>query len=93
MAVAVRVTPRAAREGVEGLVDTGGGRQALAVRVRAAPSDGAANDAVARVLAKALDLPGRAVTLMTGASARLKQYRLEGPADEITMRLARIVKG
>lgn len=90
--VAVRVTPRAAREAVEGLVDVGDGKQALAVRVRAVPSDGEANEAVIRTVAAAFDLPKRAVTLVSGAAARLKQLRLEGPAETITLRLAAIAE-
>lgn len=90
--VAVRVTPRASREAVEGVVDVGNDRQALAVRVRAAPSDGAANEAVMYIIAQALDLPPRNVTLVSGASSRLKQLRLAGPAEAITLRLAEIAK-
>lgn len=88
----MRVTPRASREGVEGLVDTGDGRVALAVRVRAAPTDGEANKAVARILAKTLSLPIRAVNLHSGATARLKQFYLDGPAALLSAQLAEIVK-
>src|SRR3546814_9804389 len=81
--LSVRVTPRASREAVEAVVDIGDGRQALAIRVRSAPSDGAANEAVVGLLARELKLPQRAVTLVSGMGARLKQVRLDGPADEI----------
>lgn len=91
--IAVRVVPRAARDGIDGLVDTGDGRRALAVRVRAAPSDGAAHDAVIRTLAEALRLPKRRVTLASGASARLKRLRLDGDAELIEARLEALVRG
>lgn len=42
------------------------------VRVTAPPADGAANDAVLRLLAAALDRPPRDLTLLRGASARIK---------------------
>lgn len=88
----VRVTPRASRDAVEALVDTGEGRRALAVRVRSAPSEGAANAAVANVLARTLDLPRGTVKLVAGETARLKRFRLEGAPDRIVTRLNALVK-
>src|SRR3546814_2642682 len=85
--LALKVTPRANREAVEGLTDTGGGKMALAVRVGAAPSEGAANEAVLKLITRTLDLPPRSASLVSGASARLKQVRLEGPAEMIVARL------
>ena len=49
----------------------------LKVRVRAAPTDGEANDALVRVLAKAVGVPPRTVTLLQGAAGRLKTFRIE----------------
>jgi uncharacterized protein YggU (UPF0235/DUF167 family) len=42
--LAVRVTPRAGRDGIEGEWRDADGREWLAVKLAAAPSDGAAND-------------------------------------------------
>lgn len=42
------------------------------LRVTAPPADGAANEAVLRLLAAALDRPRRDLTLLRGASARIK---------------------
>ena len=42
------------------------------LRVTAPPADGAANEAVLRLLAVALDRPRRDLTLLRGASARIK---------------------
>ena len=42
------------------------------VRVTSPPADGAANDAVLRLLAAALRRPPRDLTLLRGASARIK---------------------
>lgn len=66
----VRVTPRASRDAVEGFDADG----TLRVRVTAAPADGAANAAVAKLLARALDLPGRDIVLVSGATARQKVF-------------------
>jgi uncharacterized protein (TIGR00251 family) len=70
----VRVTPRSGRDAIEG-VDAQG---ALRVSVTAAPADGAANQAVIKLLAKALGVPKGAVTLVSGATSRHKRLRIAG---------------
>jgi uncharacterized protein (TIGR00251 family) len=70
---AVRVQPRSSREGVDGVHG-----DALRVRVNAAPVEGAANEAVVEVLAKALRVPKRAVTIVGGAAARSKVVEVRG---------------
>ena len=45
---------------------------AVQVRVTAPPADGAANEAVLRLLAAALGRPRRALSLLRGGSARIK---------------------
>ena len=45
---------------------------AVQVRVTAPPADGAANAAVIALLAAALDRPRRELTLLRGATARVK---------------------
>ena len=62
----LRVTPGARREEVTITGDT------IHIRVTAPPADGAANDAVLKLLAAALALPPRDLTLLRGASARIK---------------------
>ncbi|WP_321164293.1 DUF167 domain-containing protein [Sphingopyxis sp. H115] len=62
----MRVTPGASRDDVK----IANGRVQL--RVTAPPADGAANDAVIRLLAAALDRPPRDLTLLRGATARIK---------------------
>ncbi len=48
--------------------------------MRAAPVDGAANEALRRLLAKALDVPAGAVTLVAGAAGRRKRIEVAGRA-------------
>jgi len=60
------VTPGAGRDEVR-IVDG-----AVLVRVTAAPADGAANESVLKLLAAALDRPRRDLTLLRGATARIK---------------------
>lgn len=69
----VRVAPRASREAVLGVHDG-----ALKVSLTAPPVEGAANDALLRLLAKALGVPRRAVSVLHGERGRLKTVRVEG---------------
>ncbi|WP_330902780.1 DUF167 domain-containing protein [Sphingopyxis jiangsuensis] len=48
------------------------------VRVSAPPADGAANEAVLRLLAKALDRPRSDLSLLRGTSARTKLIGVSG---------------
>lgn len=75
--IPVRVTARAGRDGIEGVVD---GR--LRVRVAAAPVDGAANAAVERLVAEALGVPPSSVATVRGAASRLKVLAVTGPTRE-----------
>jgi uncharacterized protein YggU (UPF0235/DUF167 family) len=74
--VRVRVKPRGGRDALGGVEALSDGRKVLKVRVRAAPEDGAANDAVRRTLARALGLPPSTVHLASGATARVKIFRI-----------------
>jgi uncharacterized protein (TIGR00251 family) len=76
--LAVRLTPRARRDSLCGIVDGGDGRRALAVRVTAPPVDGAANRALLALLAARLSVAKSAVTLESGDTSRLKIVRIAG---------------
>ncbi|HUM12605.1 MAG TPA: DUF167 domain-containing protein [Myxococcaceae bacterium] len=71
--LSVRAKPRASRPGL-GAVRDG----ALDVRVSAAPVEGAANEALVELLARQLDVPRRAVSLVSGEHGRSKRVRIEG---------------
>jgi uncharacterized protein len=83
VALAIRLTPRGGRDAVDGIA---GG--ALRVRVAAPPVDGAANLAVCRLVAKALGLAPRDVTLVAGATGRIKRLHLAGDPAALLPRLA-----
>ena len=74
--IAVRVTPRSSRDAIEGVDDAG----ELRVRVTAPPTDGAANAAVIKLLAKELGVPKGAVNVAAGATSRHKRLRIDGVA-------------
>lgn len=86
--LAVRLTPRGGRAGVEGIAEVDG-KPCLKLRVAAPPVDGAANAALIAYLAKALDLPRSAISLIAGDRARLKRVRLLG--DGIAPRLTALI--
>lgn len=88
--LAVRVTPKAGRDAIEGEWRDADGKAWLLVKLAAAPSDGAANDELIRLLAKKLSLRPRDVTLASGAASRLKRLRLEGDADAIVAALCQL---
>jgi uncharacterized protein len=74
----VRLTPKSGRDSVDGPVRLADGSEVLSARVRAAPSEGAANAALLMLLAKTLRVPKSAVTLIAGESARLKRIHIRG---------------
>jgi uncharacterized protein YggU (UPF0235/DUF167 family) len=78
----VRVTPRANHPCV--CIDAAGTVQ---VRVTAAPVDGAANDAVIRVVAEALSLPKSRIRIDRGRTSRYKQIVVELSEAEVLRRL------
>ena len=84
MRIAVRVTPRGGRDAVEGWTRDDAGRPVLKVRVAAAANDGQANAAVIALLSKALRLLKSAITIESGASARVKRIALAG-VDEAAL--------
>ena len=86
----VRLTPKGGRDSVDGIEETSDGRPVLKVRVRAAPSDGDANDALVRLIAKVLGVPPRAVDLISGHTARVKRLKIDGSAIVLTEALERI---
>lgn len=76
--ISVRVIPRASKAGIAGMRG-----DALLVRLNAAPVDGAANAELIAVLANALDVPKRSISIVTGERARQKRVRIEGLTNEL----------
>lgn len=80
--LAVKVTPRATRNRIAGVVGDADGRLVLAVRLAAPPVDGAANTALIAFLAERAGLPKSAITIESGKTARRKIVRLVGISAE-----------
>ncbi|GJD32056.1 hypothetical protein PMNALOAF_3321 [Methylobacterium adhaesivum] len=87
--LAVRLTPRASRTGLDGLVIGADGRSAVQLRVAAPPVEGAANAALVAYLADALDLRRRDIRIVSGETARQKLVALAGDSADLTTRLDR----
>jgi uncharacterized protein len=73
MELRVRVTARASRDELAGLKDG-----VLHVRVSAPPVDGKANQAVTRLIAKALGVGRTSVRVVRGERSRDKVVEVEG---------------
>lgn len=86
----VRLTPKGGRDAVDGIERLADGRAVLKVRVRAAPSEGEANAALIKVVARALGVPPRAVELVAGATSRVKRLRITGDAAALAAQLMHV---
>lgn len=86
--LAVRVTPRAGRDRLDGVIIGAGGRAALRIRLAARAVDGAANAALITFLAEALSLRKVDVEIVSGETARSKIVQLRGAGEPIRVRLA-----
>jgi uncharacterized protein (TIGR00251 family) len=87
--VAVRLTPKGGRDAIDGIETLSDGRAVLKVRVRAAPSEGEANDALCQLIAKSLGVP-RDVALTAGATARIKRLAISGDGATLAAALEKI---
>ena len=85
--IAIRVTPRSARPGIGRWREGADGREELEVRVAEAPADGAANEAVVRLLARALGTSRSEVEIISGAASRHKRVAVPLDAQEPRRRL------
>ncbi len=86
--LAVRLTPRASRNGLDGIRHGADGRAALQLRLVAPPVEGAANKALVAYLADGLDLRKSDIRIRSGETARLKIVFIAGDAESLMARLA-----
>ncbi len=86
---AVRLTPRGGRDAIDGVGEDG----ALRVRVSAPPVEGAANEALCRLLARALGVAPAGVRIVAGASGRRKLVEAEVDAARLAVALPGVGSG
>jgi uncharacterized protein (TIGR00251 family) len=84
--LSVRLTPRAGRERIEGIV-----AGALKVSVTAPPSENQANEALLRLLATEWRLPRRDLSIVQGTKSRNKTVRIAGDPVGLLARLTSLI--
>ena len=79
----VRVIPRASKSEVVGEFDG-----SLKVKIAAPPVDGAANEEVVKMIAKAFSRPRADVEILSGQTSRTKRLRVSGGSAKRLLELA-----
>lgn len=92
VALEVRLTPRGGRDAIEGVERRADGRIVLKARVRAAPFEGQANEALCRLIAHELAIAPRQVEITAGEGARIKRLRIAGDPRMLDAALDRLTK-
>ena len=85
----VRLTPRGGRDAIDGIERRADGRTVLKARVRAPAFEGEANAALCRLVAGITGTAPRQITLVAGATARVKCLRIAGDAQHLVTALTR----
>ena len=87
IAIACRLTPKGGRDRIDGVATLSDGIRVLLARVRTAPEDGKANEALCTLIADTLNVPASRVRLTAGAKSRVKQIAVTGDPSELIARL------
>jgi uncharacterized protein (TIGR00251 family) len=85
--IAVRLTPKASSDEVQGVENTADG-PVLKARVRAIPDKGKANQAAVVLIAEWLGEPKSRAELVAGGKSRLKHILIRGDTQALTGKLA-----
>jgi uncharacterized protein len=91
LSLVVRLTPKGGRDAIDGVDCLADGRAVVKARVRAAASDGEANAALVRLLARSLGVAPRQVSLVAGETARLKRLRIGGSGPALAAAVERML--
>jgi hypothetical protein len=87
--VSCRLTPKGGRDAIDGAATLSDGTRVLLARVRVAPEDGKANDALLRLIADKVGVPPSRARLVGGAKSRLKQVAVTGDPAALIAKLER----
>ena len=87
----VRLTPKGGRDAIDGIETLSDGRAVLKVRVQAAPSEGEANAALIKLIATAMGVPPRNVSLVAGTTGRIKRLNILGDGPTLVAALEKVV--
>lgn len=80
--LAVKLTPGASADRIDGWDVDAEGRPVLKVRVRARPVEGEANEALVKLLARALGVAKSAVSVQRGGQSRTKILEVAGLSED-----------
>ena len=86
VSLTVRLTPKGGRDAIDGIETM----SVLKIRVRAAPSEGEANAALIKLIATAVGVPPRDVSLVAGFTARIKRMNISGDGPTLVAALEKI---
>jgi hypothetical protein len=89
----VRVSPRSSRDEVAGVCLAADGSPSLAIKVRAVPDRGQANDAVIEILARTAGVARSTLSIVSGATKRLKTIHVAGNPAAVEALIASLKKG
>lgn len=92
ISVAVRLTPKASGNRIDGIAADAAGALALKARVTAVPESGKANAALLKLLAKGWKLPKSSLSIAGGAKDRNKVVHVAGDPEALYEHLARWFK-
>jgi len=87
----IRLTPRARAERIDGVRTSADGTPALSVSVTAPPAENRANEALLLLLARALKVPRRDLSLIAGTKSRDKMVSVAGDPATIAERLTTLL--
>jgi uncharacterized protein (TIGR00251 family) len=85
--VAIKLTPKASRDRIDGPAPEADGSTVLKVSVTAVPEDGKANAALIKLLSKQWRLPKTSMDIVQGATDRRKVLLITGDAADLRQRL------
>ena len=89
--LAVRLTPRASRDGLDGIRTDVDGRPVLRIRLTAPPVEGAANQALIDFLARILAVRKKDIVIRSGETGRLKILEIAGKPDALIAHLEGLI--
>jgi uncharacterized protein (TIGR00251 family) len=90
--IACRLTPKGGRDAIDGVATLSDGMRVLLVRVRTAPEEGKANEALCKLIAEKLGVSGSKARLAAGAKSRLKQVAVTGEPEALMARLGELTR-
>ena len=83
----IRLTPKGGRDAVDGIETLSDGKSVLKARVRTVPEDGKANTALIKLIAEIFACPISTITIVSGATARIKTLHIKGKSQQLMPKL------